>query len=181
MIDLTRRKRLKITISEIDFKAIISDSINSLSKLSTAYKIDISSKFDEPYPFFSDAKQLSIIFINLISNAIEHQHSYETNPTLTIKIEVNSKKAIMLFKDNGVGIPKEELSKVFDMFYKGRKTKSEGSGLGLYIIKEVIKKLKGKIYVDSEVGEGSQFIIELPNKIDPDFLRKLEKLKRDAD
>jgi signal transduction histidine kinase len=180
MIDLTRRKRQKITISEIDLKKSISKSVQELSDLNSAYKLQISTSVDADYPFFNDAGQVEIIFSNLISNAIKHQHAYELNPVLNINITVNSKKAVMMFKDNGVGIPSEELSKVFDMFYRGQTTKSEGSGLGLYIIKEVVKKLKGKIYVDSEVGEGSQFVIELPNKIDPDFLRKLNKIKNDA-
>jgi len=181
MIDLTRRKRKKISISEINFNSTIKRSLESLSSLDSAYRLTVNKELDESYPFYSDQEQIDILFNNIISNAIKHQHSYEMNPKLEIHVTVESGKSVILFKDNGIGIPSDELRIIFDMFYRGKKVKSEGSGLGLYVVKEVIKKLKGKIYVDSELGEGSQFVIELPNKIDPDLLRKLEKLKRNAD
>jgi signal transduction histidine kinase len=181
MIDLTRRKNKKLFIVEVSMRKLINDTIENLKKLDGAYKMTFDLEVEEKYPFFSDETQLGGICENIISNAIMHQHAYETNPALNIQVMVTDTKATLTFRDNGVGIPKEELSRIFDMFFTGEKARGDGSGLGLYVVKEIVKKLKGKIYVDSEVGEGSQFVIEIPNMIDPDFLRKLKRLKNDAD
>ena len=65
--------------------------------------------------------------------------------------------------DNGEGIPSNELPKIFDMFYRGSES-SQGSGLGLYIVKNAVNKLSGHIYVTSEEGMGTTFTVELPNE-----------------
>ena len=181
MIDLTRRKKQKLVIVEVDIRTLINNTIDSLARLEGAYKMKFNVEVDEKYPFYCDETQLGGICENIISNAICHQHAYETSPALDIDVIVTDQKATFTFRDNGVGIPSEDLGKIFDMFFTGEKSRGDGAGLGLYVVKEIVKKLKGKIYVDSEVGEGSQFVIELPNRIDPDFLRKLKRLKNDAD
>ncbi len=181
MIDLTRRKRLKLNIDEIDFKKLINECVDGLSSMDNAHKLNVNIKINGEYPFFNDIVQVGSIITNLVSNSVKFQHVHELNPQLKIEVTVAADKAIMLFHDNGVGIPEDEITRIFDMFFQGRNVHAEGSGLGLYVVKEIVKKLKGKIYVDSEKGEGSLFQIELPNKIDPDFLRKFERLKKDAD
>ena len=74
---------------------------------------------------------------------------------------VDAKKVTINLKDNGIGISKESIDRIFDMFYRAS-ANSYGSGLGLYIVKEVVKKLKGKVHVASVVGEGSEFLLEIP-------------------
>jgi signal transduction histidine kinase len=179
MIDLTRSKRFKVQNSEIDFKALISESLNSLRNLDGAHRVEVKTRIEDFFPFYNDPSQLSIIFNNLISNAIKFQHAHEMHPYLEISILVDAQKATMQFRDNGVGIAKENLGKVFDMFYRTPGSKADGAGLGLYIVKEIVRKLKGKILVDSTVNEGSKFVIELPNKIHPDLLRKFNKIIQD--
>jgi signal transduction histidine kinase len=95
-------------------------------------------------------------------------------------VEVNSEKAVMTFKDNGIGICKENLNKVFDMFFRSPGVKADGAGLGLYIVKEIVRKLKGRILVASKENEGSSFQVELPNRIDPDLLRKVNKMVQNS-
>jgi signal transduction histidine kinase len=176
MIDITRSTRFKVQISEIDFKAIINESLANLRNLDGAHKVSVKTTIESYLPFYSDSRQLMVIFNNLISNAIKYQHVHEMHPALNIHIEVGSETAVMTFRDNGIGISKENLSKVFDMFFRSPGVKSDGSGLGLYITKEIVRKLKGKIAVTSEANEGTRFTVELPNRIDPDLLRKLTRL-----
>lgn len=176
MIDITRSTRFKVQLSEIDFKAIINESLANLRNLDGSHKLAVKTTIESFLPFYSDYRQLLVIFNNIISNAIKFQHAHEMHPSLTIHIEVSSEKARMTFQDNGIGIQKENLSKVFDMFFRAPGVKPDGSGLGLYITKEIIRKLKGRMLVASEVNAGTVFTIELPNKIDPDLLRKLTKL-----
>ena len=74
---------------------------------------------------------------------------------------------IISVKDNGVGIPKEDLSRIFERFYRVDKARSRdvgGTGLGLAIIKHIVKNLDGHINVKSELGEGSEFIVTIPKK-----------------
>ena len=66
-------------------------------------------------------------------------------------------------EDNGEGIPKSRLSSIFDMFYRATENK-QGSGLGLYIVKNVVEKLGGKIKVESEENRGTIFKVEIPNR-----------------
>lgn len=176
MIDSTRSTRFKVQISEIDFKVLINESLVNLRNIDGAHKLLVKTTIESLLPFYSDQRQLLVIFNNLISNAIKYQHAHELHPVLNIHIEVSSEKVKITFKDNGIGISKENLSKVFDMFFRSPGTKPDGSGLGLYISKEIVRKLKGRIHVSSAVNEGTSFMLEIPNKIDPDLLRKLTKL-----
>ena len=176
MLDITRSTRFKVQISEIDFKAIVNESLTNLRHLDGAHKMLVKTTIEGYLPFYSDHRQLLVIFNNLISNAIKYQHAHEMHPTLDIHIEVDSDNAKITFKDNGIGISKENLSKVFDMFFRSPGVKPDGSGLGLYITKEIVRKMKGRISLASTVSEGSSFMVEVPNKIDPDLLRKLTKL-----
>lgn len=175
-MNITKSTRYKAVISEINYKSIISESVKSLQSLENAHKLSVDSTIEGFLPFYNDREQLQIIFNNIISNAIKFQHIHEPNPKLTIHIEIDGEKSLISFKDNGVGIPKGSLSKVFDMFFRQPGNKADGSGLGLFMVKEIVKKLKGKIKVQSQPGEGTSFNLEIPNRIDPDLLRKLNKL-----
>ena len=80
---------------------------------------------------------------------------------IEIKIDANENELLIEFSDNGVGIPENLQAKVFEMFYRGN-ADSKGSGLGLYIVQRVIKKLNGNIALTSKVGEFTKFNISLP-------------------
>jgi signal transduction histidine kinase len=81
---------------------------------------------------------------------------------INITIETSEKEAEIIIDDNGEGIPTDKLQKIFDMFYRASEN-SEGSGLGMYIVKNVIKKLDAKIDVQSKEGVGTKFIVKVPN------------------
>ena len=81
-----------------------------------------------------------------------------------INANVENAQVKINIEDNGLGIAEEHKSKIFEMFYRASE-KSQGSGLGLYIVKETLVKLKGSIQLDSNLGQGSRFTIRLPNQI----------------
>ena len=83
---------------------------------------------------------------------------------MDIQVTVKPDIAILQFADNGIGIDESVIGKIFSMFYRAT-DKSDGSGLGLYIVKEAVDKLHGNITVTSTVGEGTKFRIELPNQL----------------
>jgi signal transduction histidine kinase len=79
-----------------------------------------------------------------------------------VKIEANSENAEIMVKDNGIGIEQKHIDYIFDMFYRASEA-SYGSGLGLYILKNAVQKIKGTIEVVSSFGEGTTFKINIPN------------------
>lgn len=172
----TKNTRLRLKVNEIDFKKLVTDSVLFLRNLDGAHRLEVKTTIEGHLPFFSDREQLQIIFNSLISNAIKFRHLHEMHPTLIIHVEVNDDTARFIFHDNGIGIAKEHLPKIFNMFYCVPGSAQQGSGLGLYMTREIIKKMKGKIKAESNPGEGTRIIFELPNLIDPDLLRNLKKL-----
>ena len=98
----------------------------------------------------------------IISNAIKYTGE---NGSVNIKQYIKAKKVFIEVKDNGIGIPQEDIDRIFERFYRVDKARSRsvgGTGLGLAITKHMIKALNGNIKVESELGVGSKFIIELP-------------------
>ena len=102
------------------------------------------------------------ILLNIISNAIKYTGE---NGSVNIKQYIKAEKVFIEVKDNGIGIPQEDIDRIFERFYRVDKARSRsvgGTGLGLAITKHMIKALNGNIKVESDLGVGSKFIIELP-------------------
>ncbi len=101
-------------------------------------------------------------FINLLDNAVKYTSE---NGTIGFKTKLNSDKISVEIFDTGIGIPKEAIPRIFERFYrvdKDRSRKEGGTGLGLSIVKHVINIHSGDIQVESEIGKGTKFIINLP-------------------
>jgi signal transduction histidine kinase len=94
-------------------------------------------------------------------NAIKYHNSYRPNPFISIDASADVDSVTIEIADNGEGIKAEYQQKIFNMFFRGTE-KSKGSGLGLYIARETVEKLKGTITVESTYSEGSKFIVTLP-------------------
>jgi signal transduction histidine kinase len=109
----------------------------------------------------TDKTRLTVILNNLISNAIKYHNRANSNQWIKVNIFPSGKDLNIVVSDNGPGISKEQQSRIFEMFYRGTE-KSNGSGLGLYIVKETIEKMKGSIQVESKEGEGTSFIVTIP-------------------
>lgn len=168
--------RLKLKIEEVSFKELVNHSMKHLRMVEGAHKLKVQTTIEGCLPFFGDHEQMQIIFNSLISNAIKYRHPHELNPTLIIHIEVDGATARMSFQDNGRGIAKPYRAKVFEMCFRIPGTREEGAGLGLYMAKEIVKKMKGKIRVCPDCETGTRLLMEIPNRIDPDYLRKLSKV-----
>jgi len=159
ILDLSRNARLKLSSDEVIFTDLLDDIFRQLQFYQEAEKIDKKISIDQKQPFICDYKRLKVIFNNILSNAIRYTNG--RNPAIAITGKVQKSKAEITVKDNGIGIGEEHLEKVFDMFYRATE-KNVGSGLGLYIVKETVEKLKGDIKLDSALGEGTQITLLLP-------------------
>ena len=166
ILDLTnfsRNTRLEIKKEKIDFEAVIAESIENLKYMENADNVKSIIEISENEPYLSDPGRMAILFQNLISNAIKYQRPY-IDSFVKIKIIVNESGAAIEVSDNGKGISSEYLNKIFEMFFRASED-SYGSGLGLYITKQVVEKLQGKIEVESQFNEGTTFKVWLPHLV----------------
>jgi len=112
--------------------------------------------------FYSDERRLKSIVHNIMSNSVKYSDPKKETSWLRIAIEYSPTNCILTFTDNGKGISPENQLKVFDMFYRATSERS-GSGLGLYIVKEMTEKIGGTIVLTSTLGVGTTLRLELPN------------------
>lgn len=163
--DLThfsRNSRMEVVKELIDFNELITKIDNSLKYEENARSISIEKQIEQPCLFYSDSSRVETIISNLLSNAYKYHRFDSNNPYINIKIEVAEAKAIIVISDNGSGIADEYHNKIFHMFFRASE-KSQGSGLGLYIVKSAIDKLEGRITLHSIHGKESTFTVEIPN------------------
>jgi len=149
-------------VKECNINEIIEASVNIIYFDKKAKGVSITKDLSADlsrYPCVCDANQLSQVFVNLILNAID---SMPDGGKLMVRSMPKDGNIIIQFEDTGLGIQKEELSKIFDPFYT---TKEKGTGLGLAVSYDIIKKMNGNITVESEVGKGSIFTITIPCKV----------------
>jgi len=163
---LSHSKNLKIDveISKVDLEGIIRGTFAELSYLNGAKEIIHHVKV-EGVDFYSDPWRISEIFRNLISNAIKYRAINKSRiPEVWVSVHIDNIRTDISFADNGIGISQENLNRIFEMFFRAT-DQSDGSGIGLYIVKNAVEKLGGQINVASKQGEGTRFNIVLPNRI----------------
>lgn len=165
VLDYCRSKRLEIKPERIDFKELIENISDNLRHMNSGNRnVDIKISITQYKEFCSDKIGVGIVLNNLVSNAIRYQNPMSEQPFVDIEVEATDKTANIIVKDNGIGISKEGQTKIFDMFYRVS-DETDGTGLGLFLVKETIEKLNGKINVESELGKGSVFQILIPNNV----------------
>ena len=147
---------------QINLRAVVDDILSGVQFLSQCESIEKSIVIQNDIPFYNDGHNIQIIFNNLISNAIKYSRLDVATPKIIIELIVEPTVLKASIIDNGIGIEKEYVDQIFDMFFRAT-SHNTGTGLGLFIVKEAIEKLNGKISVSSKKGEGTQFTLEIPN------------------
>ena len=167
IIAYSRNRHLALKKEKVNFNILIEKALEDLWYLKNTNKIRISTKIDTDFDFYSDSKSVSVLLNNFLSNAIKYYDPEKSEPFIQISVKTTSESAVVEIKDNGLGIKKKSQERIFDMFYRDS-TGEMGSGIGLFIVKEIIGKLGGTIVLDSEPQIGSTFIISLPNNYSQD-------------
>ncbi len=147
---------------KIDVKELIETNINLNSYLSKNKNLTITSSIEESFFAYADENMINLVLRNILSNAMKFTSN---NGNINIKAAKNNKFIQITISDTGIGISKEDIAKILseDKFYTSRGTNNEkGSGLGLKLCKNFITKNNGTFYIESVVGKGSSFIINLP-------------------
>lgn len=162
MLNYGRVSRGEIQSEPINLRAIVQDCIRELDHLENFHAVQTEIQVTNETPVFkNDPLRMRIIMSNIISNAYKY-HNPSVKSKLKIKATLNPMFAEIVVSDNGIGIKPEHLKKIFNMFYRATE-KSQGSGLGMYIVKQALDKLKGTIRVKSVFGKGTTIKIVIPN------------------
>ncbi|MEL7004490.1 MAG: HAMP domain-containing sensor histidine kinase [Bacteroidota bacterium] len=161
IVTYSKNSRLNLKREAIDFRHEVNGIFADVNFMDGMNKIRKEVNVKQQEHFYSDIRRVRVILNNLITNAIKYRDQEKKDSFIKIDVVVNSEAAEIIIADNGIGIPSELHDKVFDMFFRGSET-SKGSGLGLYIVAEVIKKIKGKISIVSSPKEGTTFKLMLP-------------------
>jgi signal transduction histidine kinase len=143
-------------ISTISLKELTSEVLVELTHLLEGCNEPLSISFfpQENTLVFSDRDRLKIILSQLISNAITYRNPARMNVCVNIAVQEDESKTVLSISDNGIGIEDTYIDRVFDMFYRASEV-AKGSGLGLYLVKEIVQKLNGEVSIESKVGVGT--------------------------
>ena len=162
ILDYSRNKRMTIQKEKIELADLCVEILENLKYTDNFGSIRFDLDEIKRAVIITDRLRLKMILTNLFSNSIKFQKQRSGEPSfIKVSIKKEGKNQQILVEDNGDGIQKEFQAKIFDMFYRAR-SDSNGSGLGLYIAQEAAEKIEGRIFVESEFGKGSLFILELP-------------------
>jgi len=157
VLDYSRIGRLELKPVEVQVTTIIDDHIRDLKLVYNAEHLKVNIK-NTP-PIMGDPTMISQIFANLLSNAVKYSMP-SGKPEITIDAKEDESEIIYTIKDNGVGIDIKQLPRVFELFKRMDNVQDiEGTGVGLAIVKRIVEKHNGKIWVDSRLGEGSTFYV----------------------
>lgn len=161
LLNSTRVTQGEIKSTIIDFHELITSIVKSFENLPEARGTDIQLNINQKSPLLFDKTLLNNVLQNLIINAIKYKDPEKRNSFVKINVEEKTDTVDITIEDNGEGISNEMQKNVFDMFFRGN-TKSSGTGLGLYIVKNAVHKLGGSIKLTSKEGQGTRFHITLP-------------------
>jgi signal transduction histidine kinase/ligand-binding sensor domain-containing protein len=152
--------KAELRLEAIDLRKLVDETIGELKFIPEAEKIRFNLTLSNAQ-IVSDAHRLKIILSNLLGNAVKYHDSTKPENIVNLEFRKNGSGWILDITDNGIGIEKERLTRVFELFYRATES-AKGSGLGLYIVKDTIDRLGGCIVVDSEIGKWTKFTLSFP-------------------
>lgn len=179
IITFSKTTYQRIKSVRIDIEKMIWKVIKGYSIFPDFHRISFEVNVTGDSIFYSDHDRMEIIFNNLIRNAITFFDAQKVKPSVRLNVTIAENDLAMEIIDNGVGIPAKHQQQVFNMFYKAS-DRSHGTGLGLYIVKESIHQLNGRISLESEVGFGTVFRCFIPNDAKGRLINRKLRLKQSA-
>jgi two-component system phosphate regulon sensor histidine kinase PhoR len=155
-------EKSEIYLEESSVKSVISSAIQTCWEKAKAKEITINLVCPEDISAWIDSRLMTQALINLLDNAINYSNE---KSDIQILASLKDKELRISVQDHGIGIPKENLSRLFERFYRVDKARSRelgGTGLGLAIVKHIAHTHGGRVSVDSIPGKGSTFSLHLP-------------------
>lgn len=167
LLDLSRleESRMRLRISEIDLAELISRIIDIAQPMAQRKSIELTFCCKAPITIEADSDKLDRVLVNLLSNALKFT---DKGGKVTLILDATGDQAFISVKDTGIGIPENEIARIFDRFHQvdpAFTNRFGGTGIGLALAKELIELHGGTIQVSSKLNEGSSFTIELPKTV----------------
>jgi len=160
-ISMIESGEMRMSYRYFDIYPYLDEIVNELRPMATEKGIElIFLKYGDKLELFGDKNKLRQVFVNLIQNAIK----YTEHGKVEIVIEEEKKHGLIIIRDTGIGIPDEDINRIFERFYRVDKARSRavgGTGLGLAIVKHIIEAHGSKIEVKSQLNQGSEFSFRL--------------------
>ncbi|AEH51047.1 sensor histidine kinase [Pseudothermotoga thermarum] len=158
------QKTLKLEKTWFDLVELCQEVIQSMGEFAKSKQVSLEYEGPDQLIVFADRMRLRQVLMNLVSNGIKYSNPENRYKYVKIKLERLNDSVIIAVSDNGIGIPKEYQSRIFEKFFRVQSFKDykvEGTGLGLTICKEIVELHGGKIWFESEPGKGSIFYVKL--------------------
>jgi two-component system sensor histidine kinase/response regulator len=156
-------RRGEVSITDINFEQVVKDVKDMFEITSRVDHVKFHTEVNQQEAFRSDEVSLKIILNNLLSNAFKYQKKAGADKEVSLQIDVSKGTANILVTDNGIGIPENSISHIFNMFYRAANDEL-GSGFGLYNVKDALTKVSGNIEVQSKENIGTTFKVIIPGK-----------------
>jgi len=166
LIAKSEKSKILVQKSQVDLKLLLEKIADKYRNNYFLHKtVQITTNYDsEDCKAYLDTDLIENTVINLIENAIKYSNE---SVVISINCSVENKHILLKIKDDGLGIPKNHLKNIFHLFSRGNMKdykQIKGFGIGLYYVQKVVKAHQGKVSVKSEVGVGSEFVIDIPNR-----------------
>lgn len=175
IINYSQTSNLETNYEPLRIEYLIHKNIADLDFLPYASEIKFKIKSNQKGVVYTDNLRLNVILRNLLSNAIKFADRAKKTSIILVETTIREdKKFVLSITDNGLGIDLAYQERIFDMFYRGNE-RSDGNGLGLYIVRQAVEKLGGELKFASQLGKGSTFMVILPS-FKPQTKEELEKL-----
>lgn len=161
LMDMISFKQVEAKFEEVNFNQLFHRVLRELRDRIDKNELELKLNLDNKVCLRTDHKMLGHILLQIVENAIKFRDRQKGKLLLEVSLSHTTQKHLIEIKDNGLGISKKYLDRIFDMFFRANETYS-GSGLGLYIAKNLIEKLSGRLYIQTEQGKGTVVTVELP-------------------
>ncbi|HYO72851.1 MAG TPA: HAMP domain-containing sensor histidine kinase, partial [Archangium sp.] len=150
---------ISLELSEVDFTLAVREALERLREVFAQAGCTVTFQARGPVVGWWDALRLDQVIVNLLTNAAK----YGQGRPITVTVEADREQARLTVRDEGIGIAAEALPRLFGRFERAVSVRHYGGlGLGLYISRQIIEALGGRVSVDSRPGEGATFTVELP-------------------
>ncbi|MBN9655338.1 PAS domain-containing protein [Halobacillus sp. GSS1] len=166
LLELSKLERddFLLNVEQIEVQRLLNDLLPIVEQHADQKQVKLHASVQGNTKIQGDSSRLKQVFMNLLTNAINYSGD---EGEVTLEFQESENHVTIKITDNGVGIPKEEISRIFERFYrvdKARSRNSGGTGLGLAIVKHIVEAHEGTIHVESEVDVGTAFYVEIPKK-----------------
>jgi len=159
--NFVKNSNAELQFDAVNLEELVNEIFNTV-RYAVPYPIELKINIEEKAILHTDVYRLKIVLNNLISNAVKYSCNLDNKAFVEFVAKVNATNCSFYVRDNGEGIPPHLQDKVFEIYFRAN-NKTTGTGLGLFICSEAVRKLGGSIQLESTPGQGSVFSVNIPN------------------